>query len=358
VSGSRADVSGRVPASPPQRVSPEVAAEAALWVARLHGPDRDAAMEREFQAWQARSPAHREAFGKCTEVWQDVPRVKLKDAYGAVATAREAQRREGMRSAGWRWAPAAGVAVALIGGALFFHQWNAQGRYGTGIGEQRLVVLDDGTRMLLNTDTEVRVAFTSGQRTVAVGTGEALFEVAKDAARPFVVQVAGSEVIAVGTAFSVRHIDRPAREDALAVTLIEGQVKVRPAVGGEGARDGLAPIGSVSLQPGDRLLLGQRARTNAAGGGTKLDRPNVEQVMAWKRREAVFQNASLGAAVEEMNRYNRTPVVLSGDLVNSGLFVSGVFRTGDSLGFARAVAALHGLTVRESAGRLELSKIR
>ena len=95
--------------------------------------------------------------------------------------------------------------AVLIGGAgVFAHLWGDGDLYATKVGEQQLVVLDDGTRMTLNTDTRVRVEIGPDLRSVNVQAGEALFEVAKDPRRPFVVHVADSEVVALGTVFSVR----------------------------------------------------------------------------------------------------------------------------------------------------------
>ena len=352
VPSGKPDRSG--PTAPP--VTREIAAEAALWVARLHGPDRDPAMEREFQAWQARSPAHREAFGRCTDVWMEIPRVKVADAYAAVAAERQNKERHVSRGSTWRWASAAVLAVVLAAGVLQLQDWNRQGSYTTAIGEQRSVVLEDGTRMLLNTNTHLHVRMQGDRRTVDVDGGEALFEVAKDASRPFVVRVAGSEVVAVGTAFAVKYVDSPKKSNALAVTLIEGKVTVQPAK--EGGAEGLAPATLVALQPGDRLQIDHGPSGSRGPVVSSVDRPNVEQATAWKRSEAVFQDAPLVEAVAEMNRYNRTPVVLLGSLPAAGLRVSGVFRTGESAKFARAVAALHGLAVHETGGRLELENVR
>jgi transmembrane sensor len=75
-------------------------------------------------------------------------------------------------------------------------------------------------------------------------------------------------------------------------------------------------------------------------------------MVAWRRGEAVFDDVALPEAVSEMNRYARTPIVLLGEAAK--LRVSGLYRTGDSRGFAQAVAALHGLQVLEHDGRLEL----
>ena len=82
----------------------------------------------------------------------------------------------------------------------------------------------------------------------------------------------------------------------------------------------------------------------------------MDQVTAWKRSEAVFDATALSDAVDEMNRYSRTPIVLVDGLGRSALRVSGLFRTGDNLGFARAVAHLHGLRLKTDGGRLELGK--
>jgi len=333
------------------RVTPEIAAEAAVWITALHGPDRDRKMEDAFREWQKRSPAHREAFEKTTDVWEAIPRSKGAREFMRAKELREAAPPR--RSTSWRWMAPACLAVLAVGGVMLVQQWREQGVYATAVGEQRSILLDDGSRMLLNTDTHLRVDFDAKRRTVEVRGGEALFGVAKDPGRPFVVRVAGSEVIAVGTAFSVRFVDGPKREDAVVVTLIEGQVNVRPTVGGG---DALAPKQAVTLKPGDRLTLDHRPSANAPAVESKLDRPDIERAMAWKHNEIAFQATPLAAAIDEINRYSRTQITLSKGMGLEQLDVSGVFKTGDSVAFANAVAMLHGLKVREVDGRLELEK--
>lgn len=338
------------------KVTPEIAAEAAVWIARLHGPSRTKKMEHEFRAWQASAATHREAFERCTDAWEDIPRIGLATAYESLASQRTAPVHSsgGRREAAWRWITASAVAGAVAVAAVLLLYWRGANEYDTNVGEQRLVVLDDGSRVLLNTDTQFHVDFASAQRTVEVRSGEAFFEVAKDARRPFVVRIAGSEVVAVGTAFSVRYAPGPHAADELAVTLVEGQVNVRPAFGKAG--DALAPEHPVSMKAGDRLVLDRSSRNAASAVVASLDRPDVDRVMAWKRSETVFDDTSLADAVAEMNRYNRTPIVLLDGLASTNLRVSGLYRTSDSAGFASAVAALHGLALHEQAGRLELSK--
>ncbi|MGN6828931.1 FecR family protein [Paucibacter sp. M5-1] len=346
----------------------EIAAEAAVWIARLHGPDRSNHMERECRAWQAKSAAHRLAFERGTDLWMEAAGVDR----AAVARAAAASRPEGQggqgqgagpanagtRGWGWPrpWALALSLtATVLVVAVLVGQPWRDIDSYDTGIGEQRLVILKDGTRMSLNTSTRVQVELSQTQRRVRVEGGEAFFEVAKDASRPFVVQAAGTEVTATGTAFVVRLTPPGAgASQSLDVTLVEGQVVVREA---ERRADTPKIVPPIVMAAGERL----RVRGDQGPGGNaskatptqpQRDRPRMDQVLAWKRGEAVFDNASLPQALAEMNRYSTTPIMADPSL--AALRISGLFKTGDSAGFAQAVATLHDLRVRELPDRLEL----
>jgi transmembrane sensor len=336
-------------------VTPEIAAEAAVWVARLHGPDRSSDMVRECLTWQDLSAQHRLAFERCTEVWQEVPGVSLGDAFAAAAARPpySTSATQKLRPSRWRWALALSFAGIFAIGAATAHYWREATSYGTGVGEQQLVVLEDGTRLTLSTATHVRATLTTDSRSVSVQDGEALFEVAKDPYRPFVVRVANSEVVALGTVFSVRFTPHEANASDVAVTLIEGQVAVRPLTSSVAARDS-APS-QLLLQPGDRARISATAGLTHPAQSSMIDRPRIDQVLAWKRGEAMFDDVSLDQAVAEMNRYSRTPIVLVGGDAIASRRVSGLFRTGDNVGFARAVATLHGLLVRELPDHLELA---
>ena len=335
-------------------MTPEIAAEAAVWVARLHGPDRSSNMERECLAWQGRSEQHRLAFERCTEVWQEVPGISLGDAFAA-ARASPDSRTSGAKTwfARKRWALALSLTGALALGTAVLQRWRDATSYGTGVGEQRVVVLDDGTRLTLNTATRVRADLDASGRSVSVEDGEALFEVAKDPHRPFVVRVGGSEVRALGTVFAVRFTPRQAGAGDVAVTLIEGQVSVHPETYTDGTKASLP--GRLVLHPGERARLTARASRAQEEKSPLVDHPPIDQVVAWKRGEALFDDVPLEQAVAEMNRYSRTPIVLVGGDAIASRRVSGLFRTGDNVGFARAVATLHGLVVRELPEQLELA---
>lgn len=343
--GRQASAGAAEPEEPPL-VTKEVAAEAAVWITRLHGGQRTPDMEQECRAWQARSAAHRLAFERCTDTWQDVARLTLAGYATATATRELAGSRRAARSLPWRSGLAG--AMVLVTSLLALQAWKAGDAYDTGVGEQRIVVLRDGTRVSLNTSTRIQVDFAESQRTVKVERGEALFEVAKDARRPFVVPAAGTEVVATGTAFLVQA--SPAAkpgEQALTVTLVEGQVVVRSAAGEAHLLE--KPL---VMAPGERLRLSRSDEAQRPATATRVDRPHMDQVLAWRRGEARFDNVSLREAVDEMNRYDHVAIVVSGTAGERR--VSGVVKTGDNASFAEAMASLHGLVVRNHGDRLEL----
>lgn len=343
--GRQASAGAAEPVGPPL-VPKDVAAEAAVWITRLHGGKRTPQMEQECRAWQARSAVHRLAFERCTDTWQDVAGLTLAGYAKATASSEIPVSRSAARSFPWRTGLA--VAFALVASVLALRPWGAEDAYDTGVGEQRVVVLPDGTRLSMNTSTRIRVDFAESQRTVKVERGEVLFEVAKDASRPFVVQAAGTEVVATGTAFLVQaSLTAKPGDQALAVTLVEGQVVVRSAAG-----EGRQLERPLVMVPGQRLRLSRSDEAQRPATATRVDRPQMDQVLAWRRGEARFDNVSLLEAVNEMNRYDRVVIVVSG--MAGEKRVSGVVKTGDNASFAEAMAILHGLVIRNHGDRLEL----
>ena len=342
------------------KVTPEIAAEAAMWISILHGPRRSPKMERDFREWQARSAAHRRAFEATTDMWEAVRGVKVSDAYASLS-ARPTSSGKSWSGGGdrWRirrrrWPLLIALSLIVLGAAAYVRFLPRGDVYATRIGDQQQVTLDDGSRMTLNTDTRVRVNLRAESRNVEVLQGEALFEVAKDPHRPFVVHAGGSEVVAVGTVFSVRLAEGGEHlAEALAVTLVEGKVVVRPDPSAWTV--GLAPDAPVQMNAGDRVRLAKVVGSGISRPTEQLDRPHIDQLLAWQRSEAVFDDVTLADAVAEMNRYSRTPIALVGDAALAHLRVSGLYRTGDNAKFARDICAVHGLKLQERDGRLELS---
>ena len=305
-------------------------AEAAAWLARLQGDRRTPAIEAAFKEWLA-DPAHARAFSRATETWEIIP--------GAAALRPErperlerppATRRRVFASA----LMAASMLLVVVGtGAAFLTRDPV---YSTAVGAQQTVTLSDGTRVALNTGSRLVVDYSANSRRIRLDRGEAMFEVTKDASRPFVVVAGEEEVRALGTAFVVRR-DR----DKVAVVLVEGRVEVSQA------RARTKPVRLAVLSPGDRLTV--------RAAGVAVDRPKMEAATAWRRGQVMFDDASLIEAVAELNRYGGAQVVV-GDPSLAGLRVSGVFAAQDPAAFAEAVGQLHDLRLEAADGRIVLRR--
>jgi transmembrane sensor len=301
-------------------------AEAAAWLTRLHGPDRTPELERELQVW-LKEPAHAAAFEEASAMWDKIPGVSAAIAFRA---------RRKISNPTHSKAFIGGVAFGCLVVALL--SWMLVSRepgYQTETGEQRSLTLADGTRVLLNTRSHVVPRYSaSGPRIVDLVSGEALFEVAKDPLRPFVVDAGSKRVVALGTIFSVRKDG-----STIEVTLLEGRVAVSDK--------------ETAVTAGLTLMPGQRVRA-AGQDAPVMDSPNIELVTAWKNGKVVFDDATLAEAVAEMNRYSLTPIdIADGDIKE--LKVSGIFRAGDVEAFAKAISAVHGLSYSKSGDHIALA---
>lgn len=307
------------------------AAEAATWLARLQGDARTPEREAAFREWLRADPAHQQAFERATDIWADLPEI---------ARPRDARRAPtGLiaRIGGHARAFAlAAMLVALVATATLL--WLARpAAYSTAVGEQKVATLEDGSRIALNTDSSVQVRYRADTRLVVLDRGEAMFEVAHNSARPFLVRAGNRQIRAVGTSFVVRR-----QGGSVSVTLLHGKVAVTDL---DPAARAAPPT---FLNPGERL----RA---AAQGPARIDAQPVEVATAWRRGQAVFANTPLADAVAEMNRYGGPRLVVA-DAGLAGLQISGVFATNDTGEFARAVAALHHLRVDESAKTIRIMR--
>lgn len=325
-----------------QRAKPsaQARAEAAAWIARLHGPNRSPEVEAGFRRWLAEGPERAAAFEFMTETWEKAGALRRRPF-------ERAARRElpGFRISFSRAAlAAAAIAVLAVVGTLIYLRPDG---VVTGIGEQRTFALHDGTRVHLNTDTQVIERFDTRVRRVELTKGEALFEVARDPERPFIVVAGGHQVRALGTAFVVRN--DPSR---VAVTLVEGKVTVSPAAearstGWPQEAPSSRQADTFTLEPGDRLVF---AGTRAP----QLDQPSIEKVTAWQRGQVALDNTPLADAVAEMNRYSPTRLVIA-DAAAAAIRISGVFRAGDQENFAIAVSRTYHLELRNSAGEIAIA---
>lgn len=266
----------------------------------------------------------RAAFEKANEVWDNLP--------GAVHF--EARDTDDRPARPHRLLLAAGLAMAMAAIALLIGPvWpSALPVYETGVGEQQSVILDDGTRIALNTNSSVTVDYSGHTRAVRLNRGEAMFEVSKDASRPFTVTSQGRQVRALGTSFIVRDDPR-----GLAVTLVEGSVEVSRL-------QDERPVRVAVLTPGERITMLGKV-------GAVVDRPPLDTIVAWRRGEVMFDDVPLIDAANEFNRYTSNSWVEVAPEVGA-LRVSGVFSTRDPAIFATTIADLYGLDVQPNGKKI------
>ena len=319
-------------------ISSERLAEAGVWVARLHGDEPKAAMTGVRQ-WLKAHPMNARALELCTDVWEESYNLRRITPFASEGASPSKGRRRLTIAV-----VAAAIVLAIAGVALF----GTRSGVSTGVGEQRLLTLKDGSRVFLNTATRVVVEYNDNFRKVELDTGEALFDVANRPGWPFVVQVGDRQVKALGTSFVVRR-----DENELAVTLVEGKVSVTttPRLTSSGSHTdrlstGSATSDNITLTPGQRLTL--------VDGNARLESTSLDKAVAWRRGQIVLDDTPLASAVAEMNRYSETRLVI--ERPESGtLLVNGLFQAGDSMSLARAVAATHGLVVVEHDGEIIIS---
>ena len=217
------------------------------------------------------------------------------------------------------------LAVTALGGIGAWYaveQRNTQ-TYATHIGEFHRVVLEDGSSIQLNTDSEVRVHYSSRYRHVDLTRGEALFQVAKNKEKPFDVEAGDTTVRAVGTAFSVRLHEAGANE-RVDVVVSEGRIAINPPSPQTYAAGSVATV--------------RNGRVDA----TVVEGEDITSKLSWTTGRLMFQGEKLSDVVDEINRYNlRKLQVTDPDIAE--LKIGGTFQATDPDGFARALSAAFGI---------------
>lgn len=283
---------------------------ATAWFVRLRdepASDRD---RTAFEAWRDADPAHAEAYREIERLWAGLDQIDRRRA-GRNGDAGTRTPMTDPASAGrWRalrrMAAAALVAVMAGLGAYGLTGPGLLADHRTGPGEQREIVLADGSAVHLNTTTALSVDITAGRRRVTLHAGEAHFEIATDPARPFVVDAAIGRIEALGTAFSVRRM-----KGSVEVIVTEKQV----AVSGHGQRPAVVTVG-------------ESIRITDAGLGAITD-ADTAATLAWRQGRLVFDNRPLSEVLGELERYRRGRIVIL-DRAAGAIPVTGSFAVADT----------------------------
>ncbi len=308
-----------------------VVAEASEWFIEFRAGDVNGEARLRFMEWLRRSPEHIQAYLEVSGAWSELPRsdpdgkfdlasliararnesdvTPLSAVNPGLAPPKPAAELRASRILRRRPVLAAAVVVLLASLTALFVWIDADKvrSYSTGIGEQSTIQLMDGSTVELNARSKVEVRLSDRQRDVALIEGQALFRVAKDKQRPFVVQAGEAQVRAVGTEFDVYR-----KQTETVVTVVEGRVETYP--GSDGAA-------AIVISAGEQLTVLPHSVTKPTPADTIA-------ATAWVQKRLIFEETPLSEVADEFNRYNRRPLTID-DAELRGLKISGVYSSID-----------------------------
>jgi len=295
--------------------SGETLADQAIdWLVLLRSGSVSAETQNEFDHWLKQSSVHRVAFTEAETLWGTAAKV-LKETQSVNVPP---QRLDAVRKIRLvrrnAWNSGLAMAASLLLGVWMawtpLAEWMLSD-YSTVVGEQKEVMLADGSSVFLNTNTAISLDWSAGRRRIVLLKGQAEFTVAKDMARPFEVVAGNTTVRALGTVFEVFEqssgaVDVTVSEHAVGVSL-QGRFDAKP----------------VRVEEGERLHYAGHGELNRAAP------VNLNQINAWQRGKLIFRDQPLAAVVAELNRYSKAKIILKGGDIGQ-LRVSGVFPLDDA----------------------------
>jgi len=286
--------------------------QAIEWQTLLHSGDASAGQRTAYQRWQDLSPAHQTAAREAEALWADI---------GLTATAEQHRTRPRRRAFRWASGLAAGLVMAVLGygGLEYVPRWSDT--HHTGVGQRQQWLLSDGTRVTLNSATALSVDFTASQRTITLRKGEALFELANDPARPFVVEAGQDRVQAKDATFSVR---RDADQTRVLVATGAAQVEHQAQ--------------TLELRPN------QQALYHAGQPVAERQQVDANALTAWHRGKLIFNRKPLQEVLSELERYQYGRIVLP-DTDLGAMQISGVFDLNDPHNLLHTLEQRYGLNI-------------
>lgn len=274
-----------------------------------------------LDSWLSQAYAHKVAYLRLKSAWDRADRLVVLRPQTGNAESR------------LRRIPPVALRVAaaillLIAGTTAIRESAVSRVYTTGLGGHQNIMLADGTRIELNTNTVLREKYTDKSRVITLERGEAYFAVRHDEARPFIVKVGEHSVTDIGTKFFVRR-----DTDRLSVGVTEGRVELGTARDSRGSQV-LLDAGKFALVTHAKITIFTKA-------------PDVlADDLAWRAGMLVFNHTPLAEAAAEFNRYNREKLIIA-DPRAAGLSIGGTFRQTDVRQFARVARALLGVHIKD-----------
>jgi len=332
----------------------DIQQQASEWLIAFSEEEVDTAGQQDFVRWLQKSPQHVATYLRIAAVWELAGDLRERpgiDVNAMIERAHAAEASEGGEAAGPavsaeemrpprknftlrpRFAVAACMLLLIVGGALLAPMlWTHAPAFATRAAEQRTVQLSDGSVVQLNARSRLELHYGSGERQVDLIEGQALFSVAHDSRRPFVVRCGGTRISAIGTQFDVNRA-----ASGTMVTVAEGKI----AVSG-----GSSPVSLVAA--GEQAFVRSGARP-------EVHQANVSAVTAWTRGKLVLTATPLHEAIEQLNRTAVRQLVLEDESIRD-FHVSGVFPYADPGPLVRFLQQRFGVVAQETDGVVHLRK--
>jgi len=310
--------------------SPQIQLDASNWVVERHtSPDWDGDSQSRLDDWLSQSIVHRVAYIRFEDAWKRSQRLTALRAAPrgrALVEAITRLRPTILRSA------AVLVVTAAAGYAITQYPKAPEGQaFTTSVGGHETIVMGDGSRIELNTDTSLRLREAVNKREVWLDHGEALFQIKHDVHRPLTVYAGNRRVSDLGTQFVMRR-----EQDRLRVALLEGKVAIGPAdIDG---RDLVLAPGNVFLATASRISV------------TSEPQRTLVKELAWRNGFIVFHRTPLAEAATEFNRYNREQIVVSTSA--SGHVINGALPANNPEELAQIAHSLFGVKFARRDGKI------
>jgi len=344
----------------------QIQQEAAEWLIDLQLDTPNASVRKRFVLWLRTSPEHVRAYLELVAIWDDtrhfdphheidvaelislshaeanVVAFQPKDASAGPDEEGESNKPLRARRSIWRFyrvcAAAAGVVALGVGLWVLIPLTPT---YATDVGEQRTVKLADGSIAQLNAVSRIRIRYSNERRIVDLLGGEALFRVAKDKSRPFIVVSGDTQVRILGTEFDVNR-----KATGTVVTVVEGRVAVVPQ--SHPLQDpNLSAVTPVELAAGEQIAV-HRERP------LRKSHANVVSATAWTQQQLIFESTPLFEVAEEFNRFNNQKLIVE-DAGARTIRISGNFPALDPTSLPRFVRFLreqNSMDISESAQQI------
>lgn len=305
---------------------------AAEWLVRRDDTGWTSNDELALAQWLDEDIAHKAAYWRLEHGWRAVDRLGAAKNIAPPVSAK-----------GWSFDRVAALAACLLlalslaaGGWLLRREAPTVTRIAAAKGVRKEVRLADGSRLTVNTESQLRVAVNHVDRKVWLDRGEAYFQVAHDAGHPFEVIAGDRRITVLGTRFAVRRDGQTVR-----LTVTEGRVRFENA-NYESGGEAIVVAGGIAVARGRSLLL--------------ADRPPaaIADMLSWRRGVLTFDQTTLSDAVAEFNRYNRRQLRVVDDRA-ARLRIGGSFDATNADAFARLLHSAFGLEVTESGDTLTIS---